>query len=121
MMESLNAIAPPRNSPLGWRSFAREMETTVRWTFSPPPFPAEALPRGDGHTVLLIPGFLTGDWAMTRLRNFLRSLDYHVEMSGVLLNLGPTRGLAAGLSSGQVLGRSQAHHLRAAPHRVPME
>ncbi|HUJ03278.1 MAG TPA: hypothetical protein VLW75_06550 [Rhizomicrobium sp.] len=99
MNDATSAIAPPRDSPLGFRSFAREMARTALWSVKPPPFPAEALPRGHGRTVLLIPGFLTGDWAMSRLRGFLRSLDYRAEMSGTALNLGPTRGLAERLDA----------------------
>jgi pimeloyl-ACP methyl ester carboxylesterase len=42
--------------------------------------------------VLLVPGFLAGDWTMHPLRDFLRHLDYRVEFAGVTLNLGPTKG-----------------------------
>ena len=45
-----------------------------------------------GETVLLIPGFLAGDWTMHALRDFLRHIGYRVEFAGVALNLGPTKG-----------------------------
>jgi hypothetical protein len=61
----------------------------------PPPCAAADLPRGDGHTVLLVPGFLAGDWTMSRLRMFLVRLGYHVEQAGIAFNPGPTAGTIA--------------------------
>src|SRR5512138_300151 len=34
------------------------------------------LPRGDGHSVLLLPGFLATDFSTRPLRSFLRTLGY---------------------------------------------
>jgi pimeloyl-ACP methyl ester carboxylesterase len=59
----------------------------------PPSFPAEPLPRGDGRTVLVLPGFLTGDWATARYRAFLASRGFDVVGSGIRFNSGPTRTL----------------------------
>jgi pimeloyl-ACP methyl ester carboxylesterase len=134
MNDYASAVLPPRDSPLGFRSWAREMAHAIAWSIKPPAFPSEALPRGDGDTVLLIPGFLTGDWTMSRLRRFLLSLGYRVEISGLALNLGPTHGLIArldarlmnlaerdgpicviGQSLGGVLARNLARHH---PHAV---
>ena len=83
------AVSPGRDSPLSLRSWLRDVVSAVAITISPPPFPKN-LPLGDGRTVLLIPGFLTGDWSMTRLAAFLRGLGYNVVLPGVVLNLGPT-------------------------------
>ena len=36
-----------------------------------------SLPRGDGHPVLVLPGFLAGDESTLVLRRYLRSMGYH--------------------------------------------
>lgn len=85
-------IRPERGSGLGFASCAREFLDVAIRTLSPPRFPSD-LPRGDGETALLIPGFLAGDWTMLRLRDFLVHLGYRAEFAGVAVNLGPTKGL----------------------------
>lgn len=45
-------------------------------------------PRGDGHPVLLCPGFTAGDATMVALRLFLKSRGYHVETWGLGQNTG---------------------------------
>lgn len=88
----LSVTRPSPGSGLGLVSWAREMAEAVRCTLAPAKFPDD-LPRGNGQTVLMIPGFLAGDWTMNRLRDFLVRLDYRVEYAGVAVNLGPTRRL----------------------------
>ena len=39
----------------------------------------QGTPRGDGHPVLLVPGFTAGDATMVGLQMFLRSRGYQVE------------------------------------------
>jgi hypothetical protein len=85
-------VRPEPDSGLGFASCARELMEAAISTFTPPHYPDD-LPRGQGETVLLIPGFLAGDWTMLRLRDFLVHLDYRVEFAGVAVNLGPTRRL----------------------------
>ena len=46
-------------------------------------------PRGDGHTVLTLPGFLAGDWSTSGLRRFLRTCGYRAEPWNQGTNLGP--------------------------------
>jgi pimeloyl-ACP methyl ester carboxylesterase len=99
MDETANAVRPPRGSPLGFESWARDIASAIACSLNPPPFPDDALPRGADRTVLMIPGFLAGDWTMTRLRQFLESLDYRVEPSGVDFNLGPTSRLMTQLGA----------------------
>jgi pimeloyl-ACP methyl ester carboxylesterase len=48
-------------------------------------------PKGDGHPVLLLPGFGAGDVSMEPLRWFLQSRHYHVETWGLGRNLGFSR------------------------------
>jgi pimeloyl-ACP methyl ester carboxylesterase len=45
-------------------------------------------PRGDGHPVLLVPGFTAGDATLVGLSLFLRSRGYHVETWGLGQNTG---------------------------------
>jgi pimeloyl-ACP methyl ester carboxylesterase len=121
-----DAVRPPPGSPLSLISWARELAIAAWWILRPPPFPTGPLPRGHGQTVLLIPGFLGGDWAMGRLRGFLTRLGYRVEMAGIAFNTGPTARRIAGLEArltdlaerdgpifviGQSLGGVFARHL----------
>lgn len=50
-------------------------------------------PRGDGHGVLVLPGFLADDLSTLLLRRFLSSLGYQVRPWGLGRNLGPTPDL----------------------------
>ena len=87
----VTVIPPTAESGLGFASWVREIVEAARATLATPHYPDD-LPRGNGETVLLIPGFLAGDWTMHVLRDFLRHLGYRVEFAGVALNLGPTKG-----------------------------
>jgi pimeloyl-ACP methyl ester carboxylesterase len=51
-------------------------------------------PRGDGHPVLLLPGFGAGDVSLEPLRAFLSSRGYHVETWGLGRNVGFNRRFA---------------------------
>jgi hypothetical protein len=48
----------------------------------------QSTPRGDGHSVLLVPGFTASDVTMIGLGVFLRSRGYHVETWGFGQNTG---------------------------------
>ena len=56
------------------------------------------LPSGDGHVVLVIPAFLTGDWATSSFRLFLRACGLRAEGWGLGINWGPTPGILDGLT-----------------------
>jgi len=92
------AIFPARQSDLGVHSLAREMQAFAALALDPPGFP-DGAPRGDGHAVLVIPGFLAGDWTTARLRDFLAHLGYRAETADILFNAGPTRGIVGKLQS----------------------
>ena len=92
------AIFPAKDSDLGVHSLAREMQAFAAAALSPPSFPPDA-PAGDGHAVLVIPGFLAGDWTTARLRDFLARLGYCAETADIRFNTGPTRGLVNKLQS----------------------
>ncbi len=54
-------------------------------------------PRGDGHAVMVLPGFLGGDSYNTALRRFLEKLGYSVHGWGQGQNLGPRDGVLEAL------------------------
>lgn len=55
--------------------------------------------RGDGHPVLVLPGWLTGDPATAPLRNVLRALGHSVSGWNLGRNQGPTRQVVEELRS----------------------
>ena len=54
-------------------------------------------PPGDGHPVLVMPGFLADDWTTAPLRAFLRSLGYPAYRWRLGRNIGPTDDVVTGL------------------------
>lgn len=55
------------------------------------------LPPGDGHRVLVLPGFSAGDGSTRPLRRLLNDLGYRAHGWGLGVNVGPTRGIIDGL------------------------
>lgn len=55
--------------------------------------------RGDGHPVLVLPGFLAGDFSTAPLRRFLRLLCYDARGWKLGVNTGPTPGLREALDA----------------------
>jgi pimeloyl-ACP methyl ester carboxylesterase len=64
-------------------------------------------PRGDGHPVLVIPGFLAGDKSTAPLRRGLRHLGYEVRGWGLGRNVGPR---SAGSDGGKLTQRIAELH-----------
>ena len=62
-----------------------------------PVFRGRGVPRGDGRPVLLIPGFLAGDWTMRVMDGWLGRIGYRTYLSGILLNVQHSERLLAGL------------------------
>jgi len=56
-----------------------------------------AAPRGDGHPVLVLPGFGASDVSTRLLRRFLRDHGYHVHPWRLGRNLGPSPVVVSGL------------------------
>src|SRR5215218_2278620 len=54
------------------------------------------LPRGDGHSVLVLPGLLADDMSTRTLRAVLRRLGYDVHGWGLGRNIGPTASCVNG-------------------------
>ena len=54
-------------------------------------------PQGDGHPVMVLPGFMGGDGYNAALRRYLSKLNYGVHGWGMGRNLGPREGVLEGL------------------------
>lgn len=52
-----------------------------------PVYHGQQVSRGNGQPILLIPGFLTGDWMMTVMAGWLNRLGYHTYFSGINWNV----------------------------------
>jgi pimeloyl-ACP methyl ester carboxylesterase len=124
-------IAPP--SPL---LLTLEARAWLELAALVPALPALAsAPSGDGHPVLVLPGFLADDRSTRALRWFLRDRGYHAHAWRLGRNVGPTAGTVQGLVArldtlharhgrkvsliGWSLGGIYARELaRAFPHKV---
>lgn len=91
------AAFPSSQSALGWKSWSRELAAAAFDTVLPRPRPGENLPPGDGSAVLLIPGFLSGDWAFVRLKRFIAALGYRTITARIAFNPGPTPAIVSRL------------------------
>jgi len=64
-----------------------------------PAYPAlRRAPRGDGHAVLVFPGFMASDFSTRTLRQFLRARGYRAHGWRLGRNLGPTPELATAMA-----------------------
>jgi pimeloyl-ACP methyl ester carboxylesterase len=62
-----------------------------------PVFRSRGVRHGDGRPVLLIPGFLSGDWSLRVLHNWLHRIGYSSYLSGIQLNVQHSEHLIASL------------------------
>jgi pimeloyl-ACP methyl ester carboxylesterase len=70
---------------------AKDLASFVACMLRPPcPPPSDQVPHGDGHAVLVFPGFLTGDWATSELIAWLRTIGYDARGWGAGSNWGPS-------------------------------
>jgi pimeloyl-ACP methyl ester carboxylesterase len=79
-----------------WRpSLALEQRAGVELAelIASPAYYGLGVPRGDGRTVLLIPGFMGSDSYLTILGGWLRRVGYRPAQSGISLNAGSLRRL----------------------------
>ena len=77
-----------------WDPFAlREWSALLR----DPVFRGRGVPRGDGRPVMLIPGFLSGDWSLRVMQSWLDRVGYKCYMSGILFNVQHSERMLAGL------------------------
>jgi pimeloyl-ACP methyl ester carboxylesterase len=56
-------------------------------------------PRGDGHPVLVLPGFLAPEFSTAPLRHFLRALGYDARSWKLGVNRGPSNAVRVGLEA----------------------
>src|SRR5260370_4951091 len=62
-----------------------------------PVFRGRGVPRGDGRPVLLVPGFLAGDWTLRVMHSWLGRVGYESHLSGILLNVQHSERMISGL------------------------
>jgi pimeloyl-ACP methyl ester carboxylesterase len=88
----MNLTAYPTERPVQAAYGAvRDIASFVACTIRPPCAPpVENMPTGDGHAVIVLPGFMTGDWATKELIAWLRRLGYDVRGWGPGINWGPS-------------------------------
>jgi len=55
------------------------------------------VPRGDGRPVMVIPGFLSGDWSMVPIHGWMKRVGYDPHFSGINFNVQASEHLVAGL------------------------
>jgi triacylglycerol lipase len=77
-----------------WNPFALR-ELNALW--KDPVFRGRGVPHGDGRAVLLIPGFLSGDWSMSLLHGWLQRIGYDSHLSGIYVNAFHSEHMLAGL------------------------
>jgi pimeloyl-ACP methyl ester carboxylesterase len=92
-VSSSPALAPPSTLLL-----ALEGRAWLELAALVPALPAlAAAPRGDGHPVLVLPGFMGDDYSTRALRWFLRDRGYHAHAWRLGRNTGPHDHVVAGL------------------------
>jgi pimeloyl-ACP methyl ester carboxylesterase len=64
-----------------------------------PVFRGRSTSLGRGHPVLLIPGFMAGDWSLAAVHDWLRRLGYRPVMAGISFNFLASERTLDGLSS----------------------
>lgn len=84
---------PPHrlHSLLEWRALGEAAALPVSWPL------LARLPRGDGHPVLLLPGFMADEATLVALKLYLRGRGYAVQTWGLGRNLGFQRRHAQAL------------------------
>lgn len=71
----------------------RELSALLR----DPVFRGRGVPKGDGRPVLLVPGFLAGDWTLRVMHAWLERIGYRSYLSGIFFNVQHSERLLAGL------------------------
>ena len=89
-MQSMATRHPHTGAPkrlyslIEWRALAEMASLPFSW-----PLLAQ-LPRGDGHPVLLLPGFMGDEGSLSALKLFLGGRGYDVQTWGCLLYTSPS-------------------------------
>jgi len=77
-----------------WNPFGLR-ELNALW--KDPVFRGRGVPPGDGRSVLLVPGFLSGDWSLRLLHGWLERIGYRSYLSGIYVNAFHSEHMLAGL------------------------
>ncbi|HEX9066622.1 MAG TPA: alpha/beta hydrolase [Streptosporangiaceae bacterium] len=98
----MTASTGPAGAPAGGPSVGLYLTEPARGLASLAHLPLAApwlasAPRGDGHGVLVLPGFMASDHSTAVLRRFVRRLGYQVTGWNLGRNRGPTPEVIAGL------------------------
>jgi pimeloyl-ACP methyl ester carboxylesterase len=95
MAEAVSTVGAPARLLL-WTEPGRATAELGSFVFAAPLL--RRAPRGDGHQVLVLPGFMADDRSTIALRLFLRQLGYWAEPWGLGRNLGPSRAILTGMA-----------------------
>lgn len=68
---------------ISYADYLYQLHTLIR----DPLYRGVGVPRGNGESILLIPGFLAGDWSLVVLGKWLNRLGYQVYYSGIDWNI----------------------------------
>lgn len=89
-MPSTETADPAIKSPSTWLTLTELHRAMFEFSTLPLASPLLArAPRGDGHSVLVLPGFIAGDRSTDPLRRYLRQLGYDAHAWELGRNLGP--------------------------------
>jgi triacylglycerol lipase len=66
----------------------RDYSKTLSALLSDPIFQGDGITRGQQEAVLLIPGFIAGDWTFNTMSRWLRQIGYDPHLSGISINIG---------------------------------
>jgi len=89
MMPDRLAVYPATGTKLGLPSWLGELAAGAAVRCLPIMAYPDNATRGDGHSVLLIPGFSSGDWAVLGLKRYLKRQGYRPFTAGLWFNPGP--------------------------------
>jgi triacylglycerol lipase len=67
-----------------YRDYSRKRSELL----SDPIFVGEDVPKGKRETILLIPGFTSGDWTFSTMSRWLQQIGHRAHLSGISLNVG---------------------------------
>lgn len=95
--QDIGPYVPPPNPLLALTEAHRAVAEVITLTLSRKML-AKA-PKGDGHPVMVLPGFLGADGYNAAFRRYLTRLDYAVHGWGQGRNLGPKDGVLEGLEA----------------------
>lgn len=99
-------ISPPKRADL-----FKEALAPIEWMSTLVQFPTFSLmPKGDGRHVMLAPGYMTEEWSMLPLKQFLMQLNYKAVYWGLGRNTGQVDKLVAKMAEQIRQYQTQGNH-----------